>query len=30
VVNFIRNAWGNSGTFVTPDDVVRARTGPLW
>lgn len=30
VVNFIRNAWGNTGSFVTADDVMRARTGPLW
>jgi mono/diheme cytochrome c family protein len=30
VVNFVRSSWGNSGSFVRADEVLRARTGPLW
>ena len=30
VVNFIRSSWQNRGSFVTPDQVFRERTGPLW
>jgi mono/diheme cytochrome c family protein len=30
VVNFVRTSWGNSAPFVRADEVLRARTGPLW
>jgi mono/diheme cytochrome c family protein len=30
VLSFIRTSWGNSGSFVTADQVFRQRTGPLW
>jgi mono/diheme cytochrome c family protein len=30
VVNFIRTSWQNRGSFVTPDQVFRERSGPLW
>lgn len=30
VVSYIRTSWGNSGSFVSPDAVLRQRTGPLW
>ena len=30
VLNFIRTSWQTRGAFVTPDQVVRERTGPLW
>lgn len=30
VVNFIRTSWQNRAPFVTPDQVFRERSGPLW
>jgi mono/diheme cytochrome c family protein len=30
VVNFIRTSWGNAGSFISANDVARARTGPIW
>jgi len=30
VINFVRTSWGNEGSFIRSDEVLRARTGPLW